>query len=208
MQLCMRRRAVHVCVFHWMPSLGTAEKVFFCFCFAVAPLCLVPSPWGCRLSRVHSSSPRWPSAILGRVIMGPGGRKPASPLPCGSKCFTSVPKVIMALRYGIKSYKSISVGQQRSGLGGNKSRWGEKRTLQGTCGINYVIIMRPNDCIEQAKAACYLNWHQRWMKNAGGLLLSDEWRLYLYSINDNACSEDSILVSVVDGVIKKSVKSP
>lgn len=120
-------------------------------------------------SRVHLS-PRWPSAILGRVIVGPGGRKPASPLPWGSRRFTSVSKVIMALRYGIKSYESISVGQQCSGLGGNKSRWGERRTLQGMCGINYAIMMRLH-CREQAKAACYLNWHQRWMKSAAAQLL-------------------------------------
>ncbi len=92
--------------------------------FGGTPVCLVPSPWGRRLSRVYSSSPRWPSAVLGRVSMGPGGRKPASPLPWGSRHFTSVPKVIIALRYGIKSYKSFSAGQQRFGLGGNKSRWG------------------------------------------------------------------------------------
>lgn len=156
--------------------------------FGGTPVCLVPSPWGRRLSRVHSSSPRWPSAVLGRVSMGPRGRKPASPLPWGSRRFTSVPKLIIALRYGIKTIRALVLDSSALGMEViNRGRWwGWRRTLQGMRGINYVIMIRVCDhrgsesrLLSQLTSA--VNEKRRW-----SAFTAVKWRLYLYSINGNA----------------------
>ncbi len=110
---------VYISVFHECRHLARQRRFF-----GGTPVCLVPSPWGRRLSRVHSSSPRWPSAVLGRVSMGPRGRKPASPLPWGSRRFTSVPKVIIALRYGIKTIRALVLDSSSLGMEViNRGRW-------------------------------------------------------------------------------------